>query len=233
MKFILLPLVFLLAATVTAFAKEKVDPYRTFTDDQGRTVRAALIRAAADDVWIRRDDGRIFRLPIATFISADQNFIARWRILEALKAPQAFEFSARRYSDGREVITTRTQRTTTKNYGYIVTLTNRTPFDLENLEIEYRYYALRGSTSASGQNRPRDRFSGWTQIPRLPSRGAEEFQTPAIPIRSSVLRGDRVSSNRRPSSDDDLGGIWVRITYEGELVGEFSSPVRLMDNEIW
>jgi hypothetical protein len=207
------------------------DPYRTFRDTEGRAIKAVLVSATAEEVWIRREDSQTFRVKSASFSPADQKFIAAWRVAEALKAPQALQFSVRRFSAGRELTTTTTRRITTEQYGYAVTLTNSTPFDLENLEVEYRYFALRSSANATGQDRKRQRFSGLTRIDRLASLTQTEFLTAPIPIVSSSLRSDRSGTQRRAT--DDLGGIWIRVRSGPDTVAEFSSPNNLKETENW
>jgi len=206
-------------------------PYRTFRDTEGRAIQAVLVSATAEEAWIRREDGQTFRVRIANFGKADQDFIAAWRVAEALKAPTALQFSVRRFSAGREINTTSTRRITTEQSGYAVTLTNATAFDLENLEVEYRYFALRGSATATGQERRRQRFTGLTRIDRLASLAQTEFQTAPIPIASSSLRSDRTGTQRR--TNDDLGGIWLRVRNGPDTVAEFSSPSNLKETEDW
>ena len=73
--------VLLLCFTVTltpAFA-------RTFTDNAGRKVEAELVAVESDKIRIRRADGQIFTLPLATLSAEDQAFAAQWKA----KAPIA------------------------------------------------------------------------------------------------------------------------------------------------
>lgn len=222
--------IILFLSIIPGFAQQE-DPYRTFRDREGRSIRAVVVRAADDAVWIRREDGQTFRVALETLSKTDQNFVSHWRITDALKAPNALEFSVTRFSDGRESTTTTSRNVTTTQYGYAVTLENRTAFDLENLEIEYRYFALRGSSSATGQDRKRERFSGQDRIAVLPSLGKASFETPTVPLVSSSLRADRTSTQRR--TRDDLGGIWIRIMHDRKLIAELSSPLKLAETEDW
>ena len=50
---------------------------RTWTDTQGRTIEAELINATADEVTVRRTDGRTFTLPISLLSEADREFVAK------------------------------------------------------------------------------------------------------------------------------------------------------------
>lgn len=238
MKPLMLPLLFLVTAIAVA-ADETKDPYHTFRDDQGRTIRATVVRTGVDEVWIRRDDGRTFRVALSTFSEEDQTFIAEWKRKNALKAPKAIDFAARRFSDGRETGKTSSRKTRVENYGYIVTVTNRTAIDLEGLEIEYRTFALRGDVGETGQNRKLETHFGTARIEKLSAQKKEEFKTETIPLSFVALRPGWVFGNRNGSTSnqrritDDLGGIWVRVKQNGELIAEYCTPSKLKETQSW
>ncbi|MFM2169639.1 MAG: hypothetical protein RIS79_4010 [Verrucomicrobiota bacterium] len=52
---------------------------RTFTDNAGRKVEAELVAVENDTIRIRRADGQVFTLPLATLSAADQTFAAQWK----------------------------------------------------------------------------------------------------------------------------------------------------------
>lgn len=65
-----------LQASCTAQSREgEGGGYRTFTDSRGRTVEARVVRVDGDQVTIQRRDGKQFTVSIATFSSADQEFL--------------------------------------------------------------------------------------------------------------------------------------------------------------
>lgn len=236
MKPLMLPLLFLLAFS-SGFATDN-DPHRTFQDTQGRTIRAVIVRTGNDKVWIRRDDGQTFRVALSTFSEDDREFISRWERRNALKAPSAFEFSARRYTDGRENEKTDSRKTTVQRYGYIVTVTNRTPIDLEELSIEYRIFAWRGDLGQTGQKRDLEAHPGTAWIAKLAAREEQEFKTDPIPLTSVSLRpgwvfGSRDANSNQRRISDDLGGIWVRLKQDDEIIAEFSVPSKLKETETW
>jgi len=71
---------------VACSAQSVSDPteYRQFTDTQGRTIEARVLRVQGDRVTIQRSDGRQFTVAISIFSEADQQYI---RSLAAGKAP--------------------------------------------------------------------------------------------------------------------------------------------------
>jgi hypothetical protein len=76
----------LLACLVTlqltcGFTLQAADPqpFRQWTDAQGRAITARIVDAtAADSVKIEREDGCVFTVPLKTFSAADQSYVKNW-----------------------------------------------------------------------------------------------------------------------------------------------------------
>ena len=62
---------------------------RTFTDNAGRKVEAELVAVENDTIRIRRADGQVFTLPLATLSAADQAFAAQWKAKAPALTPVA------------------------------------------------------------------------------------------------------------------------------------------------
>ena len=232
MKALLLPLLLSVAAPFASIAVS--EEFRTFTDIEGRRIQAVVIRANDSDVWIRREDGKDFRVPLDKFSLADRKYVEEWRQTDALKAPNALEFTAGRFTDGAEMSTSSSRKTTSEKYGYSVTLTNRSPIDLEDLMVEYRYFIRRGSAGVSGQDREVDYQDGIAHIDILPSRGKREFKTSTIDLQDVRLRpGWRFTNTNKRRFNDDLRGIRIRILQRGKLIAEFADPPKLLETERW
>jgi hypothetical protein len=60
---------------------------RTFTDNAGRKVEAELVAVENDTIRIRRADGQVFTLPLATLSAADQAFVQQWKAKAPASAP--------------------------------------------------------------------------------------------------------------------------------------------------
>lgn len=231
MKRLLLPLLLL----VTHFASAQTSlQFREFTDQQGRTIKATVIRATENEVWIRREDGPSFQVALTTLSKADQEYVARWRKIDAIRVPNALEFSARRFPEGRETFDDGSIRTTRESYGYEITLTNRSPVDLSDLQIDYRFFVREGSPGVTGQKRPVRTQDGKDGIAFIPSRGTGSFRTKTVTLISTKLRPGWVyADGSKTATTDDLRGICVRIMQDGEVIAEFSTPAKLMERETW
>jgi SLA1 homology domain 1, SHD1 len=62
---------------------------RTFTDNSGRKVEAEIVAVENDNIRIRRADGQIFTLPLATLSAADQTFVQQWQAKTPASTPAA------------------------------------------------------------------------------------------------------------------------------------------------
>jgi hypothetical protein len=62
---------------------------RTFTDNAGRKVEAELVAVENDTIRIRRADGQVFTLPLATLSAADQAFATQWKAKATDPTPAA------------------------------------------------------------------------------------------------------------------------------------------------
>ncbi|MDB6072618.1 MAG: hypothetical protein JWO89_258, partial [Verrucomicrobiaceae bacterium] len=69
---------FLLALAVfTAQASAQSADYRVFTSGKGMSIKAQFVSSANGQVTIKREDGQVFTLPLATLSAADQDFVKR------------------------------------------------------------------------------------------------------------------------------------------------------------
>lgn len=228
----LLPLLLLAAAAVQA---QPTDDLRTFTDTESRQVRAAVVRATDSEVWIRRDDGRTFRISLTRFSEKDQKFVLDWRRSQALMAPNAVEIAARRFPDGpRRTQHSESHTVIEERFGYVVTITNRSPYELADLTVEYRFFIREGELGATGQNRSVRHHDGNGKIESIPSRGTAEIKTTAATLTASRLKpGWAYRNTNQRNTKDDLRGICVRVREKGKVIAEFSQPGNLMETEKW
>lgn len=232
MKVLLLPL--LLSLALSIFQIAAAEEFRTFTDQEGRRIEAVIIRASNTEIWIRRNDDKTFRVDLSTISATDRNYVKEWRQMEALQRTNALEFAAARFTDGSDTTSTSTRKVTNQKYGYSVTLTNRTQFDLKDLQVEYRYFIRRAEVGATGQNRPVETKDGLAYIQLLPAGGAQDFKTSTVILEDIRLRpGVRFSGSNQRRLNDDLRGIRIRITRNGKLLAEFSDPSNLLELERW
>ncbi len=52
---------------------------RTWTDTQGRTLRAEMLEKRGENIVVKRDDGLVFTLPLERLINSDREYAAQWK----------------------------------------------------------------------------------------------------------------------------------------------------------
>ncbi|GAB6167106.1 hypothetical protein JCM19992_31060 [Thermostilla marina] len=104
---IILSIGFVVTASSVIYAQRKArSPIRQWTHRDGRqTVDAALEAYAPGRVWLRRDDGRLFEIPLDTLSKEDQEYVAEVekRDLASIKLAEGDDPLAVPYAPGRLV----------------------------------------------------------------------------------------------------------------------------------
>lgn len=205
---------------------------RTFTDAQGRTVQAELIDASATTARIRRADGQSFDIPLETLSAADRAFVEAW-VLKRTFVFGGLEISAHRVRLESIRTQTRSSRRTDERWCYRVTLRNRSKARLDDLTIDYRVFFIDDMPDADADNLPRQRVSGQARVAALPAGANTEIETSAVALQMTQRRSGRRSSGAKARIEDELAGIWVRVSRGGETLVEFANPTTLPRKEQW
>lgn len=74
-----LPRLALAAVAGLALAVAVRAEQRTWTDTQGRTLRAEMLEKRGENIVVKRDDGLVFTLPIERLINSDREYAAQWK----------------------------------------------------------------------------------------------------------------------------------------------------------
>jgi len=212
----------------------------TLTDQQGRSIKADVLSLDNNIVKIKRDDGMAFDLPLATLVENDQKTLREWAKREAAKPPppNAVDVLASRtkfdsskvetpekfvisYTDGTSRTETRTRVTITEQWGYSITLTNRSLAPIEKLSVQYRLF-----TSQAEQ--PTKRTMASLSVELLRPRDNVILKTNGTPFTKSSYKG----TAPKPVGSQ-LQGIWIRVYKDDTLVQEYSSPENLRLTQTW
>ncbi|MGE9290940.1 MAG: hypothetical protein ACQKBT_08120 [Puniceicoccales bacterium] len=211
--------------TVGGLSPALLGESRTFTNQEGQTIEATLESVDDGFVEIRRDDGRLFTIPLATLSKKDQDYVEGWLTGRALSDERRFEISAKRF-DENETTSSPTGLLVEERDGfYEITLENRTDTDLEDLEV---HWAMRVEKTSPGAVKGR-KTDVWTKgkIPNVDVDDDEEveLETERVLLREVKLKPGYVWISDAPkNSRDKLDGIYVAIFYNGEMVREYSLP---------
>ena len=156
-KNILVVLALTLSLTgATRLSAEKM----TLTDKQGRAITADVleIEKVSGKVKIKREDGQVFSLPIDSLATDDQKkLLALSDVLAAVEAAKPLaadaikidlsrgNFKTTKKNEDVKLTTGETVKDgvtiTMENWGYALTIANRTPKQLDGLRAEYRLFA--------------------------------------------------------------------------------------------
>lgn len=218
----------------------------TLTDKQGRSLTADVLSVAGDQVKIKRDDGQIFTLSMATLSPPDQKKLKDWAAEEMSKPlpPGSLQVELSRgifktdkqttdvtVTDGRVIKNGRT--TTEEKWGYAITITNKSSAPLEKLRAEYRLFATLDSVHVK-EKQGLKKKAYQSPLETIPELGRIVFRTETISAKKMKFNGNIYSaSTGDTSSREQLSGIWLRIYRGKELVYEASMPENLQLTEKW
>ncbi len=211
-------------------ADSKDEGYRTFTNLEGKTIRAAIESVGDDTVGIRREDGRSFSIPLESLSQSDREFIQSWVVGERLADENQLRIETRRSSGETVKDDSIEGLLVEKTDGfYTLVLENRSGIDLRDFEIRY---AIRIRRTAAGE--VGGRFKDWEQGKitsiELPDGETEELETKKVNlVESRVKPGYVWRSGAPPASRDKLGGIYFAIFQDGVFRREFALPPGLLD----
>ncbi len=125
----------------------------------------------------------------------------------------------------------------TQKWGYSVTVENKTFKPLTNLEVKYMIFYKHEQLGIKAPPR-KQHSSGSFTIPSVAANDKVSFDTTPVELTKAVLLGpvggySYFANGAKPSAQDSLTGIWVRIYQNGTLFKEFANPSDLIDKEQW
>ncbi|TAG31134.1 MAG: hypothetical protein EAZ36_03345 [Verrucomicrobia bacterium] len=223
---------------------------RTLTSTDGRTIEVEILSfEGLDKVRFKRlDSAQVFTVPLTSFAEADRLALRAEAEAEAAKPPALdsddllLEFSRSRF-DSRKTTedvpllgggyARSAMETTDEDWGYTITLRNRTRFDISGLRAEYMLFVevdqLKGEVT-QGLRRQAGRMTFET----IPANGQVAARSEAITTREVALKGNvRYTHTNDRKTADRLHGIWLKVYRGDELIVELSSPVGLAAKESW
>ncbi len=225
----------------------------TFTNQSGKTIQAIITDVTLDNVFLKRDDGQAFKVPLTTFSPDDQNYISQWVVrrartqgsnilkLDAASNKLSTATSTPNGNEKRAVMATngKVGHATIKNWseGYNVTITNLLPAHFAKLQLRYIIFSM---SAVPGGLPPNDYTPNVTvgqaiDIDDLPANAVKTVATGEITLAEYTAPPNFVYSNgAAPKITDQLKGIWVRVYDENNiLVQEWASSENLNKNNDW
>jgi hypothetical protein len=107
---------------------------------------------------------------------------------------------------------------------YNITLQNRTQADLANLTVDYIIFVERQRVGEKKGNEVVQRVKGSLKVENL-SRQPQTITTDEVVLNSSNVVGAYIYTNGgRIKAEDSFQGIWVRVSQDGKMIGEYALP---------
>jgi hypothetical protein len=224
----------------------------TLTDKQGRALTAEVLSVDNGKVKIKRSDGQVFSLPVNSLVEDDQAKLAalaeRLAATEAAKplAADAIKVelsranfkTTKKNNDAKEQTTGKTVNdvvsTSEENWGYTLTLYNRTPRPIEGLRAEYRLFATVDEMHVEGDKLVLKKKPFEASFESINPLGKITVRTETIlTVKKSLKDGWIDGKTGRTESSERLYGIWLRIYRGDQLIQEIAMPEGLRTKQKW
>jgi hypothetical protein len=209
----------------------------SFTDQQGRTLKAEIENVIGQDVSLQREDGGKFKVKIAIFSEPDQDYILQWALKQAAdQKGQAVTLTAAQSHSDTTVVQASNMIEQKWQAGYKVKLENQTSMELQKLRLDYQIFkhaAMAGSATPADD--PITRTVGTLTVDLVPPSGEVAVETAKTPMTSYTLdAGLSWGNGASRAVSDELLGIWIRLyTAKGDLIEEWSNSASLMKKQKW
>lgn len=125
----------------------------------------------------------------------------------------------------------------TQKWGYSITVENKTFKPLDDLEVKYIIFYRHEYLGIKGPPQKKQASGSYT-IKEVASNDKVTFDTDPVELTKASLLGpvggySYFTNGAKPSAEDSLTGIWIRIYQNGNLFTEFAKPSDLTDREKW
>ena len=232
--------------------------FRTFTNQDGNSIQARLVRIEGDLAVLQLEDQSIHRYPIQQLSEEDQKFVRREPILKALADERMVEIRTRRTRLNRSAERGRTldhhrlrHERTEDTYALQILFNNRSSVTLEGFTIAYRIFTIEdmnhqraSGTAVSHGHQPmlpsRRVTTDGVLVPKpIPPRSEMSLETKSFLLVSTDRQeldqrpGQPIGSVIRVRRGDTLQGIWVRIMDGDKIVREVVQPQSLRNPQLW
>lgn len=220
---------------------------RTFTNTTGRTIRAELVSSQDGSVVIKREDGLTFTLRAEDLSAEDQAWIKEASAKDdatttpAAKPPAGLpkgsvevqisrgKFDSKKKDDEGVVLIE-------EEWGYSVTIFNRTVKPLKDLRVEYILFvkpdAEPGKDAVAATLK---RKKGKLNVPEIEGRQSLVVRTDSVTMYKQQLKAGYIwkKTGTNAGMRDSLYGVWLKIMAEGQVVAEICNPESLAKTQPW
>lgn len=184
------------------------------TDNEGRTIECELVDYRDGQVTFFASNKR-YSLPLSRFSETSRRAILDWAVNFFIsRGDLLIDIKGPRRANERDASGNLLTRVS-----YDVLINNRSPAELDGLEIHYKVYWLDGRVDTG------DPFYFWSdhieRIGSIKPREEKQFMT-----------GDLLLKERRDRKDSPIG-VWARVYRNGVYLKDISDPSGLATKQKW
>lgn len=237
----------ILTVLLAAFSTAAEETYHTFTNAQGRTMEARLIRYnEADNTATIHPRGRAATtVPISIFSDETRSWIINWSHRQALLDEQMLRIDISHVEKlDRDIVRRDDHGTKQRFYHFFaITMQNQSTVDLEHLTIEYVIF-YQQEKHIRGEEWNKERLDGTLysrQSISIPHKSEIDFATDSILLAKYQVDGTSdPATSAKVNLDHEVDGIIFRVsmqtsdgdtilrevTYPGDLEKKWTSRTR-------
>ena len=210
------------------------DSYRTFKDQQGRSIQAKITNVSGQDVYVELPGMGNVKTDISIYSAADQQYIKDWAY-RALLLSGIFdvrftdEVSDKQKSSSKGVM----YEKYTNAYGIVIN--NESYEDVEGITLEYLVLKFEDEIASDKRSAGKQvRKKSKIKLDKLPAQSEARVTTEAFQMVETELEDGYIwKGGGDPKSKDKLDGIWIKLFVDGKQVYEMARPESMMRKEVW
>jgi hypothetical protein len=147
-------------------------------------------------------------------------------------APLSFNVTSTKKCFNVATSATTDKKFSKEQWGYSITIENKSFQPLQGLDVEYRQYKFDDVRNGGGALKG---VPGATKIPSLGNGEKFKFDTQPVELDKEELKAGWHYTNKSTKEKvaDALQGYWLRILKDGQVVFEFQNPPELKKKAKW
>ena len=118
------------------------------------------------------------------------------------------------------------QAKSAENISYVLTLKNTSPGDLTGLTVEYLLFVERQRLGEKKTDPSKvERIAASQKVEALTRQTPQVVTSSGVTLNTENLVGSyHYKNGGRIRAEDAVIGVWVRVSQEGQLIGEYANP---------
>ncbi|MDF7824035.1 hypothetical protein P4B35_08420 [Pontiellaceae bacterium B12227] len=226
----------MLGLSLSVFADEG---YRLFKDEEGREIRGKLVKvdARSGKVTVQREGGRKVTVPSDIFSAPDQAYIKEWLEAQDFLSKSKVRITIEKRKGKVESKRLEVKRPKAPQY-YDITIANKSAQSFSNLSLEYCIYKVTDFSRSSEEKVEvvAKRHNGiglsagkkfFIETEKVALFRLYDAQTD---VSTDAYGSSTYSTSYNKKSEDDVKGVWLKLTYKSPQGNSFVRELCLPDN---